>query len=380
MGEELCDVPFLSFASKPSFGLSLQCVRACKGIISNVGIFGQRCHIQGFGPETSHPGAGGSAAMHPQATDGFCNLHTALKDMHASAKVTVEWYFLEETERAVAKFNVGEVELTPAPDAPKASVIWPPRRRAAPMHPPRPMSLAEPLAADPVEAGSSPPAVEDIGMEDNEASPDEEDDDLEDDGEEDGDLAEMLAEVLDGAERSAAEESIAAPAPQGGAANAEGNEAAGSAEGAAEAVAPPIGMAAGPQRKGAIVTMHVIGGSISYYPSKNSFEAVCDNRDHGRCVLTRTRRGKPNPAGGAPLGGRPVGFLAAWLGAGPGAPSKAEHWAQSALDRPLAERQRLRSDMATMGSGRTLLDNERPAEEGEPAEPEDLRPYIGGAR
>ena len=54
-------------------------------------------------------------------------------------------------------------------------------------------------------------------------------------------------------------------------------------------------------------TFYVHGGKISYYPSKNSFEAVCGNKDHKRCVLTRTSKGR------AARGGKVVAGEAMWF-------------------------------------------------------------------
>lgn len=125
-------------------------------------------------------------------------------------------------------------------------------------------------------------------------------------------------------------------------------------------------------RRGAAVTFHVEGGSISYYSSKNAFEAVCQEKPHKRCVVTRTCRSKHNDADGIPLGGRPVGFLAAWLGHACQCASKEEHWSQRRFENPASERLALRKEIEKLPSGRLLLSFERPLAPGEPPEPESL--------
>jgi hypothetical protein len=121
--------------------------------------------------------------------------------------------------------------------------------------------------------------------------------------------------------------------------------------------------------------VHVGTGKISYYESKNCFEAVCSK--HGR-VLTRTSRLK-RVAGGAMKGGRPCGFLAAWLVDGHGCHRKVEHTDNVRL-RALDRDQRLsaRSGLEATDAGRKLLSFERALADGEESESLDLSGYVMG--
>lgn len=141
---------------------------------------------------------------------------------------------------------------------------------------------------------------------------------------------------------------------------------------------PPIARAVAQQgrRRGAEVKNHVYGGSVSYYPSKNAFEAVCADPEQGRCVLTRTAKGKAGGGGNIPRGGRPIGFLAAWLSAGQDCATKEGHWKRERLERRHAERSALRRLIAETPDGVRLLSYERPQAPGEDAEPADLRGLL----
>lgn len=114
-------------------------------------------------------------------------------------------------------------------------------------------------------------------------------------------------------------------------------------------------------------------GKISYYESKKVFEATCRNPAHGKCVLTRTCNARGVVAEtGAPRGGRPVGFLAAWLLKSGRAGSKAEHWSPPFLKSSLAERQTARDSVERKDNGPAMLLKERPTADGEPSEPPTL--------
>lgn len=118
-------------------------------------------------------------------------------------------------------------------------------------------------------------------------------------------------------------------------------------------------------------------GKIAYYASKNSFEAICRNPAHGKCVLTRSAKGKVSRAGKLPAGGRPLGFMASWLQQGH-VGSKADHSSQSVMHAPLARRIAARNFVKGARFGADLLSYERPKAEdqGEGSEPEDLSAYA----
>lgn len=327
--------------------------------------------------ESSHPFGAPSGSTPHKATGNFCTLHKALEGMHRSLKVTAEWFELQESDRAVGRFSIKDMILEPLSEAPGAMTIWPCRQRAAPRFPPRPREDGDPHANDedeplPLEDGDA----EDISDEDAEGEPfDPENDPA-------GNVDDMMGFILEDLEAALGlpPDDIPPPPPRGSAGEAAGSATANAAGVHPEpVVAPPIPVEPRPNRRGAIVTMHVPGGSISFYASKGAFEAVCENRLHGRCVLTRTNASKRarHDAGGVAIGGRPVAFLAAWLGAGQDLPTKEAHWSADAMERPLAERQELRRTIGGIASGRTLLACERPLLDGEPEEAPSLAPYLG---
>ena len=137
-----------------------------------------------------------------------------------------------------------------------------------------------------------------------------------------------------------------------------------------------VDAAPGPRRGGprggvteALATSYVTGGRISYYLSKDAFEAVCYK--HTNCNLSRTAKTK---RGGR--GGRPCGLLATWL-ADDSAHSKAEHKAPERLrGYTLAQRREKRAALAATPSGQALLAHERPKASGELSEPEELLGYL----
>eukprot|EP00971_Amphidinium_carterae_P110995 2198362-Amphidinium_carterae.3 len=87
------------------------------------------------------------------------------------------------------------------------------------------------------------------------------------------------------------------------------------------------------------------------------------------CKVTRTNKARRIVAG-IPLGGRPLGYLMAWLQLGQHVPDKASHWNKTLLTERLtvAERQRCRDELALLERGQLLLAVERQIAEGEPAE------------
>lgn len=126
----------------------------------------------------------------------------------------------------------------------------------------------------------------------------------------------------------------------------------------------------------AAVTVHMPGGCIAFYESKRIFQATCDNKAHGQCKLTRTCNSQAAGSHGAPRGGRPVGFLAAWLAHGEHLGSKADHWERAAMESTRQERLELRQRLGDIPSGRLLLSFERTLHEGEPEEHDDLGVYL----
>ena len=105
---------------------------------------------------------------------------------------------------------------------------------------------------------------------------------------------------------------VAEPAPEA--------DAAASSSAANVDAAVPDPPAAGVRRAGttrlgameAAAAFYMAGGRLSFHESKSAFEAVCNR--HPNCNLSRTCKArKATGADGLPVGGRPCGFLAAWL-------------------------------------------------------------------
>lgn len=138
----------------------------------------------------------------------------------------------------------------------------------------------------------------------------------------------------------------------------------------APAPPPPLAAPEPRARSSASAMVALPFGKIAYYDSKKSFEAICRNPDHGKCVLTRSARGK-QVAGKPSRAGRPLGFMAAWLQKAGDLGSKEEHWSHEAMHPSRAERIAARATLKQLHEGPELLSFERPKAEGERSEPED---------
>lgn len=303
----------------------------------------------------------------------FLTFYEAMRLVHDCVEVQVSWYKLEETLAPIGAFNPNTVAVLPLDAALEPTAIWPPRPRAAPKYPPRRSPVGGEVAGESL-----------VPIEDEEVSEDPEVFDSQEpvteaeDPDEFEDLDAALAEVLEVYDEEASAEAV--PLVPVVAPDAEALVQPENAPAPEEPAPPPAPKAeAGRQRRGvrgsATLTFHVAGGSISYYPSKTAFEAVCNHPEHGRCVVTRTSRAMAGSRRG-PESGRPVGFLAAWLAAGQSRASKQEHWATECFDRPHAERAAFRVAIGGSAAGRTLLECERPAGPDEDLEPMNLQPYL----
>lgn len=302
-------------------------------------------------------------------------MYEAMGDFAGCTEAYVTWFKLEETGRSIGSFQAHTVPIVNLHREAGATKIWPSRRGCAPKY--RPMHPRPGDAGPVAESGHATGSEDGSGSELGSAADPEERE--ADEGAFEGidDLLEQImdaadAEVVPAARAAAEQEAMGAPEDERCAIAqrlaAADPIAAGSADDPPGAAAP---------RAGATVTFHVsTAGSISYYPSKGAFEAVCLNKAHGRCVLTRTARAKRDRAGRMVKGGRPVGWMAAWLLAGEDQPDKESHWLAENFRRPFAERAELRRQIGGLPSGRLLLAQERPCVEGEGPEPEDLCDYL----
>eukprot|EP00971_Amphidinium_carterae_P350467 6491562-Amphidinium_carterae.1 len=121
----------------------------------------------------------------------------------------------------------------------------------------------------------------------------------------------------------------------------------------------------------AVVTLPGIG-RLAYHYSKGAFEATCMNAAHGRCVLSRSNKGKQKKVGDVRLevGGRPVGFMAKWLLDGKHV-TREQHWDKERWQSlyTLAERESARTYLAELAFCDDLVSHERDRGAGEPEEP-----------
>lgn len=323
-------------------------------------------------PETLTCGRDSCAHPHAKATGDFASMYDGLAVLQEYSEVSASWYMLASSTAPIGAFRPCVARAMRLPDCEMSVVIWKQGRRNVPRHPPRP------LDAPPTSGALVDGAAEETEEEEEEGR---RPDDEEDDGfQVEQELLALLEEVGELGEfgLGAAEEVAgdAAPPAPAGASDAVVPASRGDPEEAQIVEPPPPPLAAArPEarlRRGADVVYQVPGGSISYYRSKSAFEAVCEHRDHGRCVLTRTSKSKKTGRDGVPLGGRPVGFLAGWLSHGHECASKQEHWDQSCIANDHRLRSALREQISQTLAGRLLLSLERAPAPGEAPEPEGL--------
>lgn len=287
---------------------------------------------------------------------------------------------LVESKRPVANVRPGVVPIAPIAGPPQQR-LRPLRMRRVRRHPPGP-------SATPADGGEVPP-LEDEGNRSSDSSSHEAEAEQADDDIFDLELQGLLQELADvdlgaaliaaGGDSSEPPEGAPNVDAQGGSAvvvPGSSSDVVAAVAAAPKAAQPPPPIAPPRARGHAAMVLQVPGGSVAYYASKQAFEAVCDNPAHGRCVVTRTARGRGVTAAGGPKGGRPIGFLCAWLARGQELARKEDHWQPAVFETPQEERAHWRSMAARLESGRSLLDQERPAVEGEPAEPATLEGYY----
>eukprot|EP00971_Amphidinium_carterae_P340109 6478289-Amphidinium_carterae.2 len=130
-------------------------------------------------------------------------------------------------------------------------------------------------------------------------------------------------------------------------------------------------------RDAAECSLEVAGGRLAYYANKGAFEARCNHVGHNlcgqTCKLTRSSKSR-KLVGGMPKGGRPLGFMLAWLELGKDLPHKDSHWDRSAWHEHcnVETREACRMELHSTAQGRALLAFERPLHDGEQEEAPDL--------
>ena len=328
----------------------------------------------------------------PQTTEAdevFLIEYRAMQLLDLDVAWAISWFEVEDSPRPLAKIEPRFVSVLPLAEGAAGEAFWPPKRlqrrtvaarqeRQAPGRQADFRPTPEQHNADEPEAGEEDPEA-DEGVEDEQA----------DEGPEHEDLLWQLAlapqlwsESSQGPPPRPAEQppppaSSDAPAPPTPPAEAVRSPPPASEPAAEDQAQPPPaqlrrrGSAVGPRGPTGIAdsTIMVLGGKISYYANKNTFEAVCDNPLHGRCVMSRTSRGRSSKAGKA--AGRPLGFLLCWLEQN-GCQTKAQHWDRGLWQYDLTARQAARRKLMDTPGGPELAAWERPPARGEGLEPDTL--------
>lgn len=311
------------------------------------------------------------SSANTQATCRFLTAYDGLAMILGSSEALVSWYLIESSSSAIGSFAPGTLHARPLPGTEQRTLFWKAARTVV-RRIPRRLAL---VAGGPDEVAGPP---EDAEEEIDESRPEEDAPDEVFDLE--ADLVDMLEQAgelgEDGFPESGLDLVVAHGVPPAVAAGSSGADD-GAVLVALEVPPPPAAAPEGRReehgpRGAAAITVQVPGGSISYYASKSAFQAVCEASAHGRCVLTRTCRAKGSGPGARPKGGRPVGFLAAWLGHAEACAGKEQHWDPACFANSVETRADLRQRLARLESGRLLMSFERPRVPGEPEEPEDL--------
>ena len=135
----------------------------------------------------------------------------------------------------------------------------------------------------------------------------------------------------------------------------------------------PKGFAAPIDKSGADARVNFEDGSwIAFYKSKNTFEAHCPNDNHVSCVLSRSNTDWFTFADGSKGGGRPLGFMMAWLSMSSVA-DKHDHWADECFQWSKDERETHRILLCTAPGADELLQYEFGGDTG--LEPDSVEPY-----
>ena len=115
------------------------------------------------------------------------------------------------------------------------------------------------------------------------------------------------------------------------------------------------------------IVVEMEGGNISYYPHSKYFIAHC-KCGHGQCDKRMKSWADAGFSAAAPTGGRPLGYLAAFLLIGTRTASKDEHWLPENLDISLEDRIEGRRILGLRPNAVDLFRKERQPFPGEPEE------------
>lgn len=262
------------------------------------------------------------------------------------------WYQLEECHRPIPEFVIHTVPIVPlSKDDPFK--VFPPPRRGVGRNPRKRSAVGEEL----VPLGEEEDIREDMAQQFEELEDEvpvefDEEHELENPlGVMMGELGGNLIDAMEPPEEEGHQELVEAAREQ-----------------EPQAHPPPaagVRMQWGPRGHGE-ATVEFPCGKITYWSSKGVFEAICRNPAHGKCVLTRSAKARRNTE---QRGGRPLGFLAAWLLKAEQAADKTEHWSQEFMHSSLEDRVAGRTYIAVSDNGEDLLSKERAPVPNEPEEP-----------
>jgi hypothetical protein len=304
--------------------------------------------------------------------------HEAFQAVDLSLSLAVMWWTLEESHRVMDDPRPNLISVLPFGHGEDGGHhFWPPPKRRT-----RLPSAPAALFAEPLELYDEP-------IDDPDNDPDdflEPDCDLE--AELEGLLDTLYGVQMDGAEAPLDEAShspLAAAEGQDAHTVAMASPPAPSLPPLPPPSAPPtppesVASSRKPQTRGPVgkadVVVAVLGGTIRYYSKIDSFVAKCSNPAHGRCELTRKASGSASSSSGAAKGGRPVGFMASWLGESFETATKADHWSRTTMVQMRHQRLLCRRIVQACSGGDVLLSHERAKIVGEESEAESVSAYC----
>ena len=321
------------------------------------------------------PGGGRGDRLFVRSAQRFEMLYPAFARMVNSDVISASVYRLEDVDRPIAAFSAQPVPIVPLPDFEEPVQFWPRlnRRRRARRAP------DQPDGSDGQDDDAA--AVEDADEVDGDAGADGAEDEQRPCEEEDAppQFVELLNPLLDAYDQPVRIPFAAAAVradPMEPPRVPEGNDDGAAAPDGEQRAARDAPAARVPYRERYDNTVFLDSGLITYYESNNAFEARCFLHRR-RCKMSRVafqpgvdysrRRDRKK--------GRPLGFLAAWLGVGPGCGSKDVHCSHAnvrhiAGPHGFALRREARAALAALPGAEVLFERERNAlgdEEEEPA-------------
>ena len=281
-------------------------------------------------------------------------------------RVDAKWLALEDDPIRIGSVCLGVVPATLVPTRPPLTgQVWPPKRRprGVPLYLPKPRPMV-------------PIAPADIDMEpdvDVVAEPIA-------DGVVDDDEVDILADFVEeeGAAFFMPAEPVVPEEPGGGDGDGGPEAAPGGDEEGAPAAADGAPEAA-VRVPAAASVVFPSGARISFDGAgdREIFEATCKHPDHVGCAVTRTRKATGRNAAGMRVGGRLLGFMAAWLRNADCCPNKAAHWTNEKLNICRADREAARMWLYGLEGADGLVEKERERDPGEPEEPYTMDGMLG---